>query len=429
MFIVYFEFSIKTIGRTRMSEVSNLQLDWRKFSQHLLMENKKQKSITEHHFRNAGYYYGQLVKIGQGNIRRYQEFHRNQNDAQKRKRRFKELGKIRDVQEILTLSWKSTLEGIRSFSDIAALEKTLKVDKGSPFQILQLQKLIPVSKAFETLVGMKKAKETVFNMVMSQLLTGLRKMKNGNSHTKTTKGLMNVCITGSPGIGKTTISKLIAKALGSTGILSKGHLVVAKRSDLISGYIGQTAAKTEAVLNSAKGGVLLIDEFYSMDEVSGFAKDSINVLNEFMTLNDDLVVIVAGYEQDINNLFLKNKGLERRFNVNIKLESFSKDELGEIFRSIVSKAGWVLKQDQEEEIEKFIAKKSKEFKNHAGDMESLFTHTIFTASRRIWSIPVSMHSPQSDFSSEIVLKDVQEGYKSFSNISKKEDPFWLSNYI
>jgi hypothetical protein len=416
-----------------MSDVSNCQLDWRKFSQHLLMENTRQKSITEYHFRNAGYYYGHLVKIGQENLRRHQEFHRKQTnlyDAQKRKRRFKELGKIRDVREIRTLSWKSTLEGIRSFSDIAALENTLKVSKGAPFQILQLQKLIPVSKEFETLVGMKGAKETVFNMVMSQLLTGLWKMKNGHSQTKTTKGLMNVCITGPPGIGKTTISKLIAKALGCTGILSKGHLVVAKRSDLISGYIGQTAPKTEEVLKSAKGGVLLIDEFYSMDDkVSGFAKDSINVLNEFMTLNDDLVVIVAGYEQDINNLFLKNKGLERRFNVNIKLGSFSKDELGEIFHSIVSKAGWVLKQDQVGEIEKFIASKSKEFKNHAGDMESLFTHTRFTASRRIWSNPVSMYSPLSDISSEIVLKDVKEGYKSFSNISKKEDPFWLSSYI
>jgi stage V sporulation protein K len=130
----------------------------------------------------------------------------------------------------------------------------------------------------------------------------------------------HLVLTGNPGTGKTTVARMLGEIYKDLGLLSKGHFVEVGQQDLVAIYTGQTASKTAKVIDSAKGGVLFIDEAYSLagKGKGGFGAEAIEVLvKEMENFRDDLVVIVAGYQADMENFLNSNEGLKSRFSEKI----------------------------------------------------------------------------------------------------------------
>jgi SpoVK/Ycf46/Vps4 family AAA+-type ATPase len=145
----------------------------------------------------------------------------------------------------------------------------------------------------------------------------------------------HLVFTGNPGTGKTTVARLLSQILRTLGLVSKGHLVETDRSHLVAGYVGQTATKTRAVLESALGGTLLIDEAYALARggENDFGKEAIDTVVKYMEDHrDDLAVIAAGYPAEMEQFIDANPGLKSRFTRIIDFPDYTTDELVAIFR-------------------------------------------------------------------------------------------------
>lgn len=167
----------------------------------------------------------------------------------------------------------------------------------------------------------------------------------------------HLVFSGNPGTGKTTIARIMAGILKDLGILSKGHLVEATRSDLVAGYVGQTAMKTNKVIDEALDGVLFIDEAYTLSKnvENDYGQEAIDTLLKRMEDDRDrLVVIIAGYKEQINSFVKSNPGLSSRFNRYIDFPDYTKSELKEIFMRLVAKYEYCMAPDAKAALDKCI---------------------------------------------------------------------------
>jgi stage V sporulation protein K len=157
---------------------------------------------------------------------------------------------------------------------------------------------------------------------------------------------------GNPGTGKTTVARLLAELYASLGFLSRGHLVETDRSGLVAGFVGQTAIKTREVAESAVGGVLFIDEAYTLaGEQSDFGQEAIDTLLKFMEDHrDNLAVVVAGYPSKMERLLESNPGLQSRFTKRITFADYEPDQLLSIFTQMCSTAGMSLADSARERV-------------------------------------------------------------------------------
>lgn len=195
----------------------------------------------------------------------------------------------------------------------------------------------------------KKEVESLRNLIKIQAMRAQQGLPNTNMS-------YHMVFTGNPGTGKTTVARIVAGIYKEIGILKKGHLVETDRAGLVAEYVGQTAPKTNAKIDEALDGVLFIDEAYTLvGEGSDFGSEAIATLLKRM--EDDrsrLVVILAGYTNEIKEFIDSNPGLQSRFNRNIEFEDYSAEELIEIFRSNLKKAQYKIKRDAFEWLQQFI---------------------------------------------------------------------------
>ncbi len=250
----------------------------------------------------------------------------------------------------------------------------------------------PINKTFETidasiaelmqLEGLKEVKEQVSDLIDQIKVFQMRK-KEG---LPTPDMSYHMVFTGNPGTGKTTVARIIGQIYQALGILSKGHLVEVDRSDLVAGYVGQTALKTKEVINKAMGGVLFIDEAYSLKkDGNDFGQEAIDTLNK--TMEDsraDLVVIVAGYEDAMKSFIDSNQGLRSRFRTYIHFNDYSGTELYNIFMGNLKKNKYLITEDANSSVYQYLNDRSlNQFTGNARDVRNLFENIIKLQSRRL----------------------------------------------
>ena len=210
----------------------------------------------------------------------------------------------------------------------------------------------------DSLIGLDGVKREVHSLIN---LIKIRKMREQHD-LKVMDMSFHMVFTGNPGTGKTTVARLVAKIYKQLGFLSQGQLIETDRSGLVAGYVGQTAGKVTEVVKSALGGILFIDEAYALARKgmdNDFGREAIDTLVKLMEDNrDDLVVIVAGYTDEMHDFLTSNPGLISRFNKYIDFPDYTDDELMAILAMNAKKQGYVIAEDANQEVRSMLERMS-----------------------------------------------------------------------
>ncbi len=241
----------------------------------------------------------------------------------------------------------------------------------------------------KAMIGM----ETVKTAIMEQLLYFIQRLhENNKDGILVAADLKHTVIYGPPGTGKTEVAKLIGRMYSKLGILKNGVFKKATRHDMVAGYLGQTALKTKKLIEDCLGGVLFIDEAYSLgnaDRMDSYSKECVDTLCESLSDNkNDLMVIVAGYQTELEEqFFAANPGLESRFVWRFFIEAYSPIELCSIFRKKVAEIGWTIIDETEWNVGKWFEEHHTDFKSFGRDMEVLVFYSKIAHSKRVFGKP------------------------------------------
>lgn len=256
----------------------------------------------------------------------------------------------------------------------------------------------------DALVGLEKVKNKVQDLIVYQKVQKMRREKNLHS----SKNTLHLAFTGNPGTGKTTVARIVGRIYKRIGLLSKGHFVEVSRTDLIAGYQGQTALKVKKVIEQAIGGVLFIDEAYSItenDHSDSYGRECLTELTKALEdYREDLVVIVAGYTEPMNKFFESNPGLKSRFNTFIEFNDYSPNELDKILISMCKNNDYTLDEEAKEKIHLYFEQQtlSKDVNFANGRLvRNLYDYLVMKHARRVINTP----NPSSEELSTIKVVD------------------------
>lgn len=268
--------------------------------------------------------------------------------------------------------------------DLKQLKEILKSHQAEPSP----SKLKSSTSELDTLVGLSSVKEeikTLSNFIKIQ-------QKRKEQGLKSSSVSYHCVFTGNPGTGKTTVARIVAQIYKDLGILSKGHLVETDRAGLVAEYVGQTAVKTNKIIDSALDGVLFIDEAYSLIGTGqDYGKEAIATLLKRMEDNRDrLVVILAGYSKEMQDFINTNPGLQSRFNRYIDFPDYSAAELLQIFEKNVEKFDYKLEKEalvaMSEYFQHAVENKDANFGN-ARFVRNIFEKTLEKQANRLSTDP------------------------------------------
>ena len=330
---------------------------------------------------------------------------------------------------------------LKSLSDLIKLSKLY--DKEKPHQYgINMKRLdyIGISlEKFNNIIGMDGIKEVIFKKIITYI-QGLGKIDD----------MLNIVIQAPPGYGKTTLGYLLSEIFYKLGIIKQSQkknikqfhhpitheeidfpFIIAKRKDLIGEYLGQTAPKVEKKIKEAQGGVLFIDEAYSLGSTGNrkesYSETCLNTLNQLLSEKaGSLICIIAGYKEELQKSFFINPGLERRFQLIFNIEKYKPSELSEIFNKMVIEDDWklsdsiILKNDDNMLID-FIKKNKDSFKFCGGDMRVLLQNCRDAHSIRV----IGTHPKLKKI---ITMDDIKQGYELFiKNMDRKQNNSIISS--
>ncbi len=221
------------------------------------------------------------------------------------------------------------------------------------------QTLEQMMEELNSLVGLKSVKQDLTNLIN---LVKIRKLREERG-MKQPDITLHLVFSGNPGTGKTTVARLLAKIYKALGVVSEGQLVEVDRSSLVAGYVGQTATQTAEVVESAIGGILFIDEAYTLikkGDDKDFGQEAVDTLLKLMEDNrNDLIVIVAGYTDKMEEFVNSNPGLKSRFNKYIFFSDYTGEELTQIFNSMAKKQEYQPDEEAGKYVEEYLTSLAK----------------------------------------------------------------------
>ena len=258
----------------------------------------------------------------------------------------------------------------------------------------------------DSLVGLDDVKKDIKNLMN---LVKVRRLRKENGLPIPPMSLHMVFM-GNPGTGKTTVARIISGLYAAIGVLEKGQLIEVDRSGLVAGYVGQTALKTQEVIKSALGGVLFIDEAYSLASggENDFGREAIEtILKAMEDHRDELIVVVAGYDGPMEKFINSNPGLQSRFNKYFYFPDYNGEQLLYIFKGQCKKNGYTLTEEAEAEakamFEELYENRGENFGN-GRDVRNVFEDTVVRQSNRV----AALDAPTKDDLMQFLPEDLKD---------------------
>jgi len=312
---------------------------------------------------------------------------------------------------------------IKTLKDLIDLGETYDPKEKNRYVInlKALSNCVNSLKELNSMIGMKNIKEMIIDLIFFRL-QNLEENK---------QELWHLVIQGTPGCGKTEVAKIIGKIYHGLGISKEDKFIQARRSDLIGKYLGHTAKNTQEIFDKAKGGILFIDEAYSLgnpENRDSFSKECIDTINQNLTENKDTIVFIAGYKEQLEESFFSyNPGLNRRFKIRMNVDKYSAPELRSIFLKKIKDDNWLIFDDKVDENIPvlFFEKNLSYFKYNGGDMENLWHFCKIVHARRIFG-------KSNDIVKKITKEDLENSFKFYSEneeFKKRNDQMNMDKYL
>lgn len=303
---------------------------------------------------------------------------------------------------------------INGLEDLLFIIQNFPYDDSKSYNIdlLKLHSIKEPLFKLNSLIGLKELKINISD----QIIYYLQNLHIPKKENKINEDYLHTVLYGPPGTGKTEIAMILGDIFCKMDILKNNKFRKVTRSDLIAGYLGQTALKTKDVIKDCLGGVLFIDEAYSLgnaEKRDSFAKECLDTLCEALSNHKhELMVIIAGYEEELNECFFSfNPGLKSRFTWNYKINEYTPEELKDIFIKKINDNGWCLKENIDS---KFFDNNKLLFKSYGRDIENLFSKIKIAHSRRVFCL-------DDEDKTKIIYKDIEKGLEIFKNNNDDEN--------
>lgn len=287
---------------------------------------------------------------------------------------------------------------IDNINDLIELGKLYDDTKSYSLDLKILNKLVVPLEELNNMIGMKRVKVDI----VDHILFNIQNLDDKN------KDMLHTVIEGPPGVGKTELGKILGKIYLAMGVLKNNIFKKVSRSDMVAKYLGQTAIKTDELIDSCKGGVMFIDEVYSLGNkylYDSFSKEAIDTLNQKLSeLKNEFICIVAGYPREISECFFAyNQGLHSRFPIRFTIDPYTPKELLKIFNKVVIEGGWSLDPSVKSS---FFKKNYTSFKYYGRDIENFFTKCKRAHSKRLFIEPESQKKL-------LTINDIIIGFRNF----------------